>query len=293
MAGDGAQGWVDCDYVRDLAEGYALDAVDPLERERIAAHLAACADCRKLIAELRGVVAFLPFLGIGGGIGDAVEDRPSANAKAAFMARVRGWQTFVPAPPRQPTVATRPVAAPQAAFIERAERFHPALSVVPMAAAVVLALVWSFSLQNQLNQTEDQLDDTQQAGVASLLGASAGQSQMYSFTPMCASCGFGGKLKADAHRNVVVLYAWALDPSVEHQVWIQGGNDRWERVRVLNVSDSGECMEVLQLDRPLSAYQALVISSVSEDDPNSAATPELMVQPIAAVPPAGAMMLAS
>lgn len=278
MTGDDARGGVDCEYVRDLAEGYVLDAVEPLEHERIAAHLAVCAECRALIAELRGIVAFLPFLGTGDvadeSAGSSVAERPSPNAKAAFMARVTG----------RPTLVTPAVAMPQAAVIDRSDRFRPALAVVPMAAAVVLALVWSFSLQNQLNQTEDDFDDAQRASLAALLTAPAGQAQMYSLTPMCTDCGHG-KVKADTDNNVVWLYAGDLDPEMGHEVWLIGGDNQKEKVRDLKVSDSGECLDTFLLDRPLSSYQALVISGVPPDGVNGAATPQLMVEPVAALPP--------
>jgi len=289
-SGDDARGGVDCDYVRDLAEGYVLDAVEPLERARIEAHLAHCAECRLLVAELRGTVAFMSFIGAGDGAADSVAARPSANAKAIVMARITGRAPASTAP-NQVFRAAAPASMPYAEIVERADRFNPAFAVVPMAAAVMLALVWSFSLQNQLNQTEDQLADNQQANLATLLTAPAGQSQMYSFQPMCTDCGHG-KLQADADGSMVRIYAGDLDPNMEHGVWLIGDNHK-EKIGDLDLTESGECIKYFQLERPLSSYQALVISGVPSDSQSTDATPELMIQPIAALPPGSFMMSAS
>lgn len=288
--GDEARGGVDCAYVRDLAEGYVLDAVEPLERARIEAHLADCAECRALIAGLRGTVAFMSFIGAGDVAGVSDATRPSANAKAIVMARVTG-RAPVAAEPGRATSAPAPVTFPQVA-VERSDRFNPAFAVVPMAAAVMLALVWSFTLQNQLNRTEDQLADNQQANLSTLLTAPVDQSRMFALKPMCTDCGHG-KVQADTENNMVQIYAGDLDPAMGHEVWLIGGNNHKEKVGNLKLTTTGDCINTFQLDRPLTSYHALVISGVPLDSQSAEATPELMIQPIAALPPGSYMMSAS
>ncbi len=276
-----------CDEVRDLAEGYVLDAVEPFERARVDAHLEQCAECRALITELGRVVAYLPFLSIG----DSTEQLPSPRAKTAFMARVTSQSVSMPTLllPRQ---EARAVSVPQAALVDRADRFSPALTLVPMAAAVMLALVWAFSLQNDLNEKEDLIAANQQFNLATYMSTATGpgKPQMYSFTPMCSDCGHG-KLKIDSKLNLVQLYAGDLDPNLVHEAWVIGGDGDWEKLGELNVSDSGDCMEVLQLDRSLHTYRAIVISSAGEDGDTPAATPELMLETLASRPPPGAVMM--
>ncbi len=275
-----------CDEVRDLAEGYVLDAVEPFERALVDAHLEQCAACRALIAELGRVVAYLPFLSIG----DSTEQRPSPRAKTAFMARVASQSGSMPTPLTRPE--SHVTAVPQTALVDRADRFSPALTLVPMAAAVMLALVWAFSLQNDLNEKEDLIAANQQFNLATYMSTATGpgKPQMYSFTPMCSDCGHG-KLKIESKLNLVQLYAGDLDPKLVHEAWVISGDGEWEKLGELNVSDSGDCMEVLQLDRPLHTYRAIVISSAGEDGNSPAATPELMLEPLASRPPAGAVMM--
>jgi anti-sigma-K factor RskA len=49
-----------CDDVRELLEGYALGVLDPDEENRVEAHLASCADCRRLVARYREILAGFP-----------------------------------------------------------------------------------------------------------------------------------------------------------------------------------------------------------------------------------------
>jgi putative zinc finger protein len=50
-----------CDEFEELSGAYALDAVTLAEREAARAHLAGCAECMRLLQELRAVVDLLPY----------------------------------------------------------------------------------------------------------------------------------------------------------------------------------------------------------------------------------------
>ncbi|MBA2277671.1 MAG: zf-HC2 domain-containing protein [Chloroflexia bacterium] len=271
----------ECSYLDDLAAGYALGAVEPPERARIGAHLDRCPRCQALIADLRRAVALLPFF--------TPPVSPSAEAKHRLMSRIERARPAItnPAGPSLPPASHRPE------VITPIHRFHPALSAVPLAAVLLGALVWSFSLQHRLNLTEDQLDDVQQAGVTSLLNAPMGQATTYTLEPMCAGCQSGGRLKASPDGEMAMLVAWALDPDTEHEVWILTADNTWLKLATLDVSSSGDAMQVVDLTRPLSACQALAVSSATLNGAGARPTPELMVEPISGLAPAGTAMLES
>ncbi|HKW45438.1 MAG TPA: zf-HC2 domain-containing protein [Candidatus Eremiobacteraceae bacterium] len=52
---------MDHDAIADISGAYALDAVTPEEAHAVEEHLAGCADCSALLAEMRGTVRVLPF----------------------------------------------------------------------------------------------------------------------------------------------------------------------------------------------------------------------------------------
>ena len=82
-----------CDERRDLLMLYAADALEPAEREALAAHLATgCPRCAGGLAEAEATIAHLPL---------ALEAvTPSESVRAALMLRVRSGARPVPfAPP--------------------------------------------------------------------------------------------------------------------------------------------------------------------------------------------------
>jgi anti-sigma-K factor RskA len=52
---------MDHDAIAELSGAYALDAVTPDEARTIEEHLAGCAACRAIVADMRGTVRVLPF----------------------------------------------------------------------------------------------------------------------------------------------------------------------------------------------------------------------------------------
>src|SRR5436190_231315 len=52
---------MDCEQVREQLEAYALGALEPDERDRVARHLAGCPECRRLAAAYAEVAADLPL----------------------------------------------------------------------------------------------------------------------------------------------------------------------------------------------------------------------------------------
>lgn len=132
-------------HVHDLVAAYVLGAVTPEEERAVVEHLAGCAECRQLAAELREVEQMLPSL--------AGELAPSPQLKSRLMAAVYaepraadGGVDIHAAPPGAARMAledppararTTPVAPAPLPLPFRSRRLSPLLAV---AAALVLVV---------------------------------------------------------------------------------------------------------------------------------------------------------
>ena len=133
-------------HLRDLVAAYVLGSVTPLERELVDSHLAACASCRQLEAELREVETQLPSL--------VPELEPPPALKARVMEAVRAEPraalpktTFLDASARRAALSyTR---SGEARSVDRTRhgvsptrwRFSERIAALALAAAAVLLAV--------------------------------------------------------------------------------------------------------------------------------------------------------
>ncbi|MFF8810005.1 anti-sigma factor [Streptomyces omiyaensis] len=133
--------------LHSLAAAYALDALEPAEREDFAAHLSHCEDCRTEVAEFEATAARLA--------GAAAQDPPSA-LKQRTMAAVEGVRQL---PPRVPETG----AAPRTTRALKRKAVPLALAA-SVAAAVSFAglAAWQYQesrdARQQAQQAEQQLD---------------------------------------------------------------------------------------------------------------------------------------
>lgn len=140
-----------------LAAAYALDALDPREREEFADHLARCEACRQEVAEFRATTARMAA---------AAALAPPDAMKQRTMAAVDAVRQL---PPRVPVAAATPSGSFGAALRRRA---------LPLALAASLAAAASFAglaaWQNgQSRQYEQQARQVEQrlADVSTVLAA--------------------------------------------------------------------------------------------------------------------------
>ena len=117
--------------LHELTAGYALDALDPGDRERYEAHLATCEACRE---ELQGFWRVAGALGLAAG-----GPQPPAALRERILAQARKERPNVV--PLRPRLAT------------------PALSAVAAVAAVVAVGfgIWSLGLSRDLDDAQDEL----------------------------------------------------------------------------------------------------------------------------------------
>lgn len=126
------------DEIEELLGAYALDAVDPAERDLVDAHLVTCARCRAEVAAHREVAAMIAFAG--------------DPAPEGVWQRIAG--TLDEAPPRLalPAEATVLGAAPS-----RRRRWSLPAAAVALAAAAAVVAVLGVQLGDQARRI-DQLE---------------------------------------------------------------------------------------------------------------------------------------
>ncbi len=136
---------MDCARARELLEEYALDALEPGEREELERHLARCTECRELAADLDAVTARLP----------------------GALASASGLQP--PAALRKQVLAAADAPAPGAARQPRS-RWRRTLAVVLAAALPALVVGWAAGYQQASARESDQRDElARQLGVEELV----------------------------------------------------------------------------------------------------------------------------
>jgi anti-sigma factor RsiW len=128
--------------IHQLTAGYALDALDPAEREAFERHLAGCEQCQEELASFWEVTSSLAAAADGPAPSTALRERILADARAEK-------QNVVP--------------------LESRRRLSPVLvSVTAIAAAVAIGLgIYSISLSGQLDDTKVAL--TAQESAAAVL----------------------------------------------------------------------------------------------------------------------------
>jgi anti-sigma factor RsiW len=173
--------------LHELTAGYALDALDPAEREAFEAHLEGCAQCQEELASFWEVTGGLAVAADGPAPSPVLRDRILEAARAE-------GQNVVPITSRR--------------------RVSPVLAgVTAIAAAVAIGLgIYAMSLNNQLDDSRAALS-AQQAVAGVLADANA--------TTVNMNGGSGKVVVDDAGTAVLVLNALPSAPAGKtYQAWV-------------------------------------------------------------------------
>lgn len=255
------------EHVEDLAEAYALGALDDDERRRVDHHLAHCTACRHLIDDIRRITTILPFT-------SPPAPRPSPATKATLMARIQQHDN--------PTALTSPAAHAPAGKAVWQHPFWPrgGLTLVPAALAVLLisSMVWSYSLSRRLTSAEHQ-SATYATQLTWLYSGQSG-AHIYAFQPMRQNSPVGGRLCVDNQKTSAMVVAWALDPSRRHILLVMNPDGSKTELMPLNVSSNGSVMQMVTFD---AGYNGTTTLMIATDGPG--ANTELMLQPTPATAP--------
>ncbi|MGD9894404.1 MAG: anti-sigma factor [Dehalococcoidia bacterium] len=269
-----------CDEIDELAGAIALDAIPAEEWPAIEEHLATCRRGHPQIRELRSVATLLLEAA------PPIEPPTALRGRILAAARADPGSGGAPVTPLSPPLppATAPDAAPAVVPLERRRPWWSNAGWIAAAAAVVVAAalgLWSLSLRDDLDQTEQRLAEAQrelnaQQGALAVL---TGDGEEFRFAATLP--GAGGSVLQQTN-GAVTLVVHGLPPAddMTYQVWaLRDG--RPESLGVFDPVESGRT--VVSLDGNLQGVDAVAITL--EPGPNGSPGPTS--EPVLVAPLAG------
>ncbi|MFM9105089.1 MAG: zf-HC2 domain-containing protein [Chloroflexota bacterium] len=257
------------DHVEDLAAAFALGALDPAERERVAFHISFCPRCAAAVDQDLRTAGLLPFSVAGGAA-------PSPDVKAALFSRI-GHVTRAesaarmqaalppaaawPAPVAQPAPVAAAAAAPQAVPLAAEPRRgglarFGSLVSVPLLAALIATGFWGVSLRDQVAQQGQRIDmlSSQVANFGS--GATTLQ-----LSPGRALPQAEGQLVLGADEKTGMLSVDLNSDAAagSYAIWAVDASGALKPVAEFTVDASGRGDAEVALDQPFSSYEAVQI----------------------------------
>jgi hypothetical protein len=249
-------------HVVEMLPAYALLALPDADLRRVEAHLSRCAECR---------AAFARTLEAAADEAGAVVARPSADARAAFLARTGGLR-LVPASldrdaervrllrPAEP--ARRPVDGPaEDAGSGRRYVVNPYFGMgLRAAAAMMLVIVlpiagWFVGFKAELDERSIIFSLMTNPAAAHPLDDSDMQSDV------------SGVLYADLDANTGYLAASGLPPIPDdrrYQVWLMTPSEKMISAGFLDVSPDGNGEVLLRTPAPIGDYLVAVVTAEPE-----------------------------
>jgi anti-sigma-K factor RskA len=207
--------------VRDELAAYALDALEPSERRRVAAALSSRsdADAEQLLAEYEAVRDLLPF--------GLAPEAPPAAARARLFDRVRGVES------RQ--------SAPRGVW----DIFRPFRWVL-VALALAAAALWNVQIQQQAVSIEARA----RAGAGIVLagtGASSATARLY--------------VSSDVQRaELAVTGLPQLRPDRTYQLWFARPGMPTETGGAFRVDERGQALVQVVIPVPLDQVNAIAVT---------------------------------
>jgi len=246
-------------HVDDMAQAYALDALEPDEREFVDTHVVECGACADTLERAQRVTSLLAL---------AAEQRELPVGHAAhFRARVAAEPRATPiAPPakRRPDDVVGRIAAAW-----RAALGAPTRRLAPLSAAALLVLgfgAWNVRLQQELAH--------QQQFVRVLT-----QSDTRELTPSVASGDAQGKAFLDRSTDRILLSLSRL-PELPadrtYQVWFTRPDNRLESGGTFEVGEGGTGLMLATAPAGLEAYVGVGLTSEPHGGSRAPTTPMIM-----------------
>lgn len=236
----------ECAAVRDDLGVWALDALDADERSSVDQHVSRCMGCRAEADRWLAVSSALPLA--------LAPVAPSADGRDQLMHRIADDQmrSVTPAVPLTDTnnpanTSTLPIPPSN----RRRFAWSQAL-VAPLIIALIAMTAWSFDLQDQVNSAAESdslipaaVDNTMLPAGVQTFGMSSESSN--------------GRFLANPESSNALVVAWGLDPAMDHEVWcVDERGSEWMVAR-LDVSQSGDVVQPLLFDQPISRYTEIYV----------------------------------
>lgn len=276
------------------AAGYALDALEPAERQVIEHHLRTCASCAERISRDVRAVGLLPF---------AVAARltPPPDIKAALFSRIAHSQQAAAAaalPTARPLAmraATIPSSRPSATFnpphLDGAPPYlaarpaarsswMTAIVATPLLLALVLVGGWSLQLRSQMSAQEFALSSQASELTslrASLANFGSGDAQPYQLMPQAGAPQAEGQLllSPDQTEAIVRVDLNSREAGGSAQI-LMYNNGTIEPIGSVSLDERGQGQTTVTFDQPLTQSQSIQIQAVPVDPSGTGATELLL-----------------
>lgn len=224
--------------IHELTAGYALDALEPEERDAYEAHLPHCASCQDELASFSEVAGALAVA--------AADHAPSPALRERILAAARTEpQNVIPLAPRRRTA--------------------PALAVVSaIAAAVAIGLgLYALSLNETLDDTRTALSE--QESIASILADPGART-------VSLESGDGRMIVAPDGNAVLVLNGMGTLPEGKtYQAWVIAGGGKPVPAGTFEPDDGTAVVAVAE------AVPEQGVVAVTVEDDGGATTPTLPI----------------
>ncbi len=216
-----------CAEFEELSGTYVLDALTPEEKEQADKHLAGCADCTRMVRELREIVSLLPLA--------VPQVEPSPLVKQRVLAEIAGD------PSQHTQIRRMPSPLPH-----RRPLWNMGAGQLIAAAALLFVLLgglvgWNITLQQQLAHL------------------SANAPVTYAIEGTTSSAGVSGQLTylPQQHMTVLVLHGLAqLQGTHLYQGWLLKG----KQPSSIGVLSEQNGVATLNFTGDLSQYDAAAVS---------------------------------
>ncbi len=206
------------DDVHSLSGAYALDALDPAERDRFRRHLASCATCRQEVDDLAEVSALL---------GSAAAEAPPEAMRAATLAAV---DQVRPLPPHAGRARSAGAASDVGGGTARGRRSRLVARGVLAAAAAVLVAVAAVVAFGPWGAQDDPT-------AASVLGADDAREVVERLD------GFSATLVVSEGEDGAVIVSDDMPPAPDghaYQLWFERPGEGMVAAGLMPPSDAGQ-----------------------------------------------------
>jgi len=241
----------ECAAIRDDLGAWALNALDASERSSVDQHVSRCLGCRAEADRWLAVSSALPL--------SLDPVAPSADGRDRLMHRLADDQ-MRSVTPAVPLTDTNNPANTSTLPIPPSNRGRFAWSqalVAPLIIALIAMTAWSFDLRDQVDSAAESdlsipaaADDTMLPAGVQTFGMSSESSN--------------GRFLANPETSNALFVAWGLDPAMDHEVWCVDERGSERMVASLDVSQSGDVVQPLLFDQPISGYTKIYVKSKDE-----------------------------
>jgi len=307
--GDTPGEYAACAYVRDLAAGYVLGALEPDDQRRIEDHTVSCNACDRVVGQAKQAASMLSFT--------VKLATPPLDAKAQLFSRIAHSSRpqasaltsptiTIPASNAETTVALKPSRRWQLPGFARSDRgrVNLPLLAVPLATVplvLALALVGSFAMSRQsqvgdlraeLLSAKSDLNDAHET-LDTVDGFTAGENAKVYEIPGDGTKNNGGvhgKVIANPGTNEAMLMIWQLDNQPKgctYQVILESKDGHVQTAAEFGVDSEGNGAAKLSLDEPFNNYTILHVKRKYMDSELSSTVTPIRDALIATIGPSG------